>query len=262
MLTDQEKSSLRRHLKYGALGLSQGLIGGGTLGANTSWRAIFEWGDLESRLDYLAPVDEATLTGRPYGLLVFQGLDPNPGDQLVLRLSGGGISTPQDITVTAVNETRDGFAQKVGVAISRNVAVNAARIDAKATQSPGRTGIIRPISQLQFVGNLPFQIQILSSTGNIGVNLTADGSALTDVYQTIKKADIHGYLPLCNKLYALIGTATDRMGVDKADVFTARKKEYAERQAAYIQVINEMADFLHVQVNREVNGRSSNQGYM
>lgn len=257
-LTDQHKSSIRRHLKYGNIGISASAAGGGSLGASSGLRLFREWGELESRMDNITPIDEATLLGISYGLLIIQGLKPNSGDQLVLQISGGGLSSPQTITTTAAGETRDEFAMRVASRVAQNPLVNAARICAIA---PSESGSVRQISQVQFSAPSPFLITIVSQTGNLGASLQADGTNKTDVYQTIDEVDYYGYLPLCNKLYSLIGTANDRMGVNKADVFTARKSEYQDRRLVYKHMIDEMADYLVARVNPDAfSSRPMNQG--
>ena len=260
-LTEREKSAIRRHLKYGNIGLSVNAAGGGSLGANASLRYFSEWGELESRMNSLSPIDEATLTGNYCGLIVFQGLDPDSGNQIVLHFSGDDLSSEQNITVVAAGETRDQFALKVAAACAQNSVLNAARIIALAPDGRKRSGIQNPITEVQLVAKTAFNISITSQTGKLGGSVVENGTVQTDVYQTINDVNIYGFLPICNALYGLIGTASDRMGVDKADVFTARKSEYKERRYAWKQAVDDMADFLVSKVNpNALNGVSSNLG--
>lgn len=260
-LTEIQKSAIRRHLRYGNIGLSVNSAGGGSLGANAGWRYFGEWGELENRMISLTPVDEATLTGKPFGLLVFQGLDPGIGDQLTLHFSGDALSSAQTIVVTAAGESRDEFAHKVAAACSRNAVLNAARVIAFATSSTNRNQIINQITEVQFVSDAGFTVSITAQTGNLGVSVAEDGTAKTDAYQIISKTNVYGFLPICNTLYGLTGKANDRMGVDKADVFTARKTESKERRHSWKQAVDDMADFLVARVNpNPLNGVRSNIG--
>ncbi len=262
-LIEPQKSAIRRHLRYGNIGLSINQAGGGTMGANAGWRYFSEWGDLEVRMNSLTPVDEATVTGQPYGLIVLQGLDPDPGDRLVLEFSAPAISPSRTVIIPAAGETRSQFALKVAAACAQDPILNAARIMALAPDGTKRPGIQNPVTEVQFVSPTAFSLSLVSQTGKLGASVVANGSTQTDVYQIIGGTNIYGFLPICSLLWAQIGQASDRMGVDKADVFFARKTEYKERRHAWKQAVDDMADFLVARVNPQpLNGLHSNIGML
>ncbi len=261
-LLEPQKSSIRRHLQYGNIGLSYNAAGGGSLGANAGFRYFNEWGDLEIRMDSLQPVDEACITGLPYGVMMFQGPDPNPGDELVFTIAGGGLSSTQTITVTAVEgQDRNDFCAAAQIAVAQNIAVNAAGIMSFAPiAAKSDTGIIKPVSELQFVARSSFTLAITSQTGNVAANIPFNNQQM-DVMQTISGTNVYGFLAICNALYALIGTANDLMAVDKADVFTARPTEYRDRRHSWKRAVDDMADFLVARVNPQPShGFRSNVG--
>lgn len=230
-LTEQHKSSIRRHLGYRNIGIS-----GGVLGANSGGRFMMENAQLETRLKSLIPIDEAAITGLPYSVIVLNGTNPNSGDQIVLQISGGGLSVAQTITaIASAGQTKQSFAFEIANACARDPEIAAAMIQVRSIPSD--------FPEIQFVARSAFSIAITSQTGNTGASVSANG-AKTDIYQTIDESDVYGLLPICNKLYSLIGTANDRMGVAKADVFTARRSEYRDRRAAYDQAVLELAQFI------------------
>lgn len=261
-LTQQEKSAIRRHLRYGNIGLATTAAGGGSLGANAGWRFFGEWGALEARMDSLTPIDEATVVGSPFASLIIQGIDPNPGDQLVIQFSGDLLSSPVSVSATASDQDdRNSFALKLAAACAQNAALNAAKFVALMPGNGGKSSVQNPLTEIEFKAPSIFLLSIQNMTGNVAASVDADGSTLPDVYQVLNGQTIRGFLPICNAAYGLIGTASDRMAVDKADVFTARKKELWERRAFYKMMVDDMADFLVAQVNpTPLNGGRSNVG--
>ena len=260
-LTHQQKADIRRHLGYGNIGLSVNNAGGGSLGANASWRYFGEWGELEIRLDSLAPLDEASLTGYATGSLVLQGPDPEDGDALSIRLSGGLLTAPVTISKTVAGQKRADFGLSIAAACAQNPALAAARIVALMPYSGGRSGVINPLTEIGFVSPEPFLLEIVSQSGLIGASIFADGSVMPNPQASFNEQTYYGFLPICNALHGLCASVSDRLFMSKADVFVARPQERKERRALYYEWCNDMADFLVAQMNPERSaGRSSNLG--
>lgn len=255
-LSDSQKSSIRRHLKYGNIGLSVETPGYGTLGSNAGFYRRGESVHLESRMNDLQPCDEAAITGAPYAVLAFRGYDPQDGDQITVQFTGGGLSSPVNVSLTAAGQKRADMAAALALKCSQTSMLNAAGIFAMAA---GRQNDPYPQSDVQFIALSSFNVSITSQTGKIGA-VVLENNAKTDVQQVIDEVTYYGYLPICNVLYSLIGSASDRMGTAKADVFTARKSEAKDRRAFYLEFVQDMATFLVADLNPHARGGPSNHG--
>jgi hypothetical protein len=100
-LSEEDKQSIRRHLGYPVAGLPTLSPAGGTLmGGAIGYRFTQAYGQLEYRMNSLQPGEESRLMGRCVAALQVAGT-PNIGDTLAVTISGGGLSTPVVLTVTA-----------------------------------------------------------------------------------------------------------------------------------------------------------------
>lgn len=98
MLSDIQKSNLRRHLGYPVSGLYRTSINGQTVadGANGN-RYFTAYGALEWRMNNLMPDEEARLVGAAYAAVAITG-NPQTGDTLELAFTGGGLGALNDPT--------------------------------------------------------------------------------------------------------------------------------------------------------------------
>ena len=139
MLTFAQKSNIRRHLDYPVAGLLSASAAGGSLAsAFVGYRFLQTYGRLEWKLNNLNPDEEARLTGLAYGAVALVGPQPNPGDQIGITLSGGGLSTPQTITATMPTvpvgtDGRPQFILALAAAAAANTALQQARFQCPST---------------------------------------------------------------------------------------------------------------------------------
>ena len=256
-LKETEKTAIRRHLKYGSLGLRKDNVGGGTLSVGLGPWFFENWTELEIRMDSLSPIEEAQLNGLPYGLVSLQGPDPAAEASLTLQFTGSLFNAPENVTFTsAAAMSRIEFGLSVARTCAENVNLNSAGIQSVMPYGTV-SGVANQLSEIQFVAQTPFNIAVTAFTG-IGAYVFANGSVFPDVQSLINEVTIYGYIPICNKLYSLIGSSSDLMSVDKADVFTARKSERKERKAIYIEHVKDMADFLVNKMNPMSSSNRSN----
>ena len=261
-LTEVQKSQIRYHLEYPNIGLSTNGNGGGTLGSNISFFFNEFATILEARMNALQPTDEAVITGYAYGVLVLEGLQPNPGDTVTLTISGGNLSAPVSITATAINGSdKANMLGQLASAIARSSTLISAGISAFTPTGQG-AGIVDPELALSLTSPLAFLISVVS-TGVIGATIVNPGTQLGGPQAAVGKNQgvpvvLNGLLPILNYLDGAVAESTVRQGVRKADVFTAVPNEAELREKLYRRWQRRLGSFLGVPINRRAYGAENN----
>jgi hypothetical protein len=265
-LTQTQRQEIRWHLEYGSVQLSVAVPGGGLLGANAGLWNFDSWNEIETRMNSLTPPVVSMITGYPIGSFIVQG-EPNPGDTLAIQFSGGNLQAPITITQTAIaGQNRTMFALALSAAVSQNITLANAGIQPFFAYSQqdlfgGNTleNAENILTEVQFVSPVAFNLSIVSASGDVGASITANGAVLPNPQTTLNTVSYAGFLPILNALYGLIYTSSDRLAVDKADVFTARKTEVKERRQLYGMCLDDLANLLMVPRNPQAPaGRRSN----
>lgn len=273
-LTSQQKSEIRRHLKYPNVGFSslspQG--GGGTLGSNMSHLASSSFGLLESKMDSLQPCDEATLAGKAFASILLLGNPPANGNTITLTFSnlvgssGPLASSPiQKLITCGAGQAGSmaSFALHIAVAISQDATLASAGFQASTPIGPS-SNVINPAYEIGITNSSPFVV-IAAVSGSYGAQVTSNGSSLPEPSVQVGKSGgipviKNGFLPLLNFLYGAIGTATTRQGTKQADVFKARQDEVAARKDLYEFYQRELSNFLDVPINPNPRGGRATYG--
>lgn len=252
-----EKSAIRQHLKYGNIGMRRDKPGAVAPAEGFGPWFFENWTELEIRMDSLQPIDEAQLTGNPVGLVSLQGPDPAAEATLTLQFASPLLAEPVQVTYTAPNPMqREDFGLQFAAACAQNISLASAGI--YSVMPHGILNMLQnELSQIQYTAKQAFTISVVAMSG-IGVTIAADGSQMPFIQSVIDDQTYYGFLPILNRLYSLIGSSSDRLGIDKADVFVARKSEGRERRRLYIEHVQDMATFLVSKLNPLAPGRPSN----
>lgn len=225
-LTLDQKSNVRRHLRFAVGGLPRTSPVGGSLGAFAGYRWNQAWGLLEFRMNNLAPDEEARLLGLGYGAVALVGplVDgsgnpvPAAGNTVTVTFQGGNLQAAHQVTATAVaGDSLLQLVARIAVAVNNDATMQAAAIQALAPYGTGAfsqtyTGAAGnpvgnaaiPVPEVAFTSPVAFQITAVTNTGAIGAAITATGaqlepSAPVDWTQT-PYGTVWGYLAICDKL--------------------------------------------------------------
>jgi hypothetical protein len=225
-LTLDQKSNVRRHLKFAIGGLPRTSPVGGSLGAFAGYRWNQAWGRLEFALNNMAPDEEARLLGLGYGAVALMGplVDgsgnpvPAAGNTVTVTFQGGALTGQHQVTATAVaGDSLLQLVARLAVAVNNDTTMQAANIQALAPYGTGSfsqtyTGAAGnpiqnaaiPLPEVAFTSPSAFQVVSVTNTGVIGAAVTATGaqlepSAPVDWTQS-PYGTVYGYLPICDKL--------------------------------------------------------------
>lgn len=261
--SDADKSNLRRHLGYPAQGLYRTSVNGMTTADGAAgFRYFTAYGALEWRMNNLMPDEESRILGRAYAAVGILGA-PVEGQSISIQITGGGLGSPQTITVTAgptsgfPNKDALTLTQALVVACVNNGLIIPAGFEPVAPYGAG------PFSERFFPNptfalNNPtaFTIAILSQGISIGGVIQANGQLLTPLYVanqgTPQQTNIYGYLPILDVLEGAQATTTENLDTSKADVWTARSTEIKERARLYELWRGKLAGFLNVPLGDDV----------
>lgn len=243
MLSQSERKDVRRHLNYGAIAYKphDGRM-------STGFWPLQNY-ELEKRLDQLAPVDEASLTGDFYGSLSVIS-DPLSGDTLTLTVTADVLSGgPEDVLVTAASgDTKATIAQKLAAAINGNANLKASGFQANVVQETFET---------QIRCSSDFDISV-AFTGDLSAVVGLDGQRLkpdaTMGAQNGQLIIVYGYLNILNYLESAQAGATDNLDTAKADVWTHNANEIRDRKTLYQQWQRKLSQFLDVPINTTAGG--------
>lgn len=289
-LSMADKSEVTRHLRYPVLGMATTNTSGGSLAVGTavSYRYTQSYGQLLWRLSNLAANEECRITGRAYGSLTFIGPVPNVNDSTVITITGGGLTSPVQLTLVATQQliaqgTPQGNAQglanmyfnaNIGLGLAAQVsflvATNAALVSAGfVSNAPYGTGpyaqTVIPVPEVNITNPQPFTMSVVNS-GMMAVQVSANGALLPPVITPNQSSvPIYGYLQILNFLETQYGNSTNILQIDTADVFKARRTVLAESFSLYQTWCMRLAEFLDVPMNvnhKEKFGRAVPRAFM
>lgn len=253
-LTLAQKSSVRRHLEYPVAGLFTTTTAGGTLASgNAGYRYFESWGQLEFRLNNLAPDEEARLTGYAYGGIALVGPNPNIGDTVSVTLSGGTLSAPVTVSYAAVQgDTALSMIANLAGACSLNTALQSAKFLILAPFGTGpyaMNATTIPISEMAITNPVAFIIAA-AGTGRMAPQITANGVLLSPSTTLDGVTTINGYLPILDGLENAHASASQNLDTQRADVWYARSNETGQRLALYKQWQQKLAQYLSIPLNK------------
>lgn len=261
-----DKSRMRFHLQYPTIGLAPISVNGSTLASGmVGWRFFEAYGMLEYRMNNFAPDEEARITGRAYGSVAFVGSDNVNGTTVSLTISGGGLSTPQVVSYTGNStDNRLSFITALSIAANQNATLTAAGFNAL---SPYGTGAFAanaiPVPELSITNNLTFTLAV-TSTGNIGATITANGILLSPQVitddTTTPVTTTYGFLNVLDFLYGAVPGSTVNADTSKADVWTHNDREIEFRYKLYRSFQHEFSMFCGIPLGTR-GGMSGSMAY-
>lgn len=274
-LSMAQMSDVTRHLRYPVIGMMTINPSGQSLATATavSYRYTQAYGMLLWRLNNLSPNEECRITGQAYGSILFTGPVPNVGDTSIITISGGGLSAPVQLTLTATQELinaglpvgatqRDlvsqyfnaniglGLAAQVAYLVATNPALTQAGFVARA---PYGTGPYRqqaiPVPEVDIQNPQAFTMTV-QNNGRMSAQVQDNGALLSPMATPATQATpIYGYLPILNFLETQYANSTDILLIDRADVFVARKTVLAENMSLYQTWAQRLAEFMGIPLN-------------
>ena len=265
-VTDAQKAQVRRHMKYPVIGLPSISPGGASLGVGFTGHRYFQaWGLMEYRLNNLQPVEEAMLLGVAIGGVAIL-IPPSVGDTVSVVLSGGNLVAPVTISTPPWSATgQDGrlvLCQQIANGVPASPTLVAAGFLGYTPYGTGpyaQTAI--PVPEVAIQSPVPFNISA-SGTGTTVPQVNSQGvlvppSTSLDGGTTV----LYGYLNILNGLEFAYATASDNLDTTKADVWTARASELAQRKALYEHWVGMLAQFIGVPVNPDRRRENDAENY-
>ncbi len=253
-LTIQQQGLALRHLGMPVRGLPTLNPSGGSLLTSAigyRWNQVYSFAMW--RLITLNPDEESRMTGSAYGSVLLQG-NTKAGDVVSVTLRGGTLTAPVTITYTAGPQD-NALTMIAGLSglSNQNATLQAAGFYSVAPYGSGPYAY--PINQLplsegSWINPVPFNISVTSS-GATGAAITAGGEQLhpraviTDPL-TNQRTAYWGYLNILNALETAAATASDDLDTFKADVWTARPDEVAQREGLYLRWRERLSRFLDI----------------
>lgn len=258
MLTDDQKSEVRRHLRYPAA--SRGHLKY-PFGQTELFRFNQESNFLEQRLDLLVPLDEAKLTGGIIGVIAMVGPEPEAGSSFTISITSSVLTSPVVVGPIAYEDGDD--QKQMGLKLSKAIVMNAtlagAGISAGGPYGPGFSNQEIPLPQVIITAKAPFTIAFTDIT-NIGVMIQQQGTHVEPHWDSsgmggcdsfgnssASSSAIYGYLPILARLEALILGSSSRASTVKAGDWI-KGDELGEREKLYNKYVQKMATFLGVDV--------------
>ncbi len=253
-LTIAQKSNLRRHLGYPVVGLPVlNPAGGSFYDGSVGYRWNQSFAFLEWKMQTLNPDEEARITGNAYGSVLLQG-NTQSGDVVSVTLSGGPLINPVTVNYTAGSQD-NALTMAAGLAnlVNQNSTLASSGFIAIAPYGTGpynyRPGLA-PLSEVAIQNAQTYSLTA-SATGSTSAAVTTDGAllhpnaVLTDPL-TNTRTRYSGFLSILNALETAVGSASDDLDTLKADVWTARADEVAQREQLYLNWRNRLSRFLDV----------------
>lgn len=268
-LTVIQKSAIRRHLGYPAIGLLRVSPGGGTLGAAAAGYRYFEaFGTLEYRLNNLNPDEEARITGMATGSIILTGPQPQLGDQFTVTFGGGPLTAPVAITTTAP-ATNPSYDNRINVVnalaglVSTNTTLQANGFLAAAPYGTGpfsQNAVAIP--EVGFTNPVTFTLQC-SGTGSSAPQVGSVPGPLAPSVQLITRGPlVNGYIPILDGLESAYGGASQNLDTAQADVWRGRPNELGQRISLYEVWVDKLVDFIGVPRNSRRKGHPDRRGAM
>jgi len=266
MLSLADKSDIRRHLRYEVIGLPQVGPASATFAMGTVGYRFFQaYGRLEYRMNNLNVDEEARTMGRVYGGIALVGLQPNPGDTLTVHLSGGNLTSPQTITVTAQapvagQDGRLSLLQLLTNAVASNAVVQTALMYAV---SPYGTGPFAqqaiPLPEMAITSPVPFTMTA-SGTGLVAPQITNLPGYLEPSTTLDGTTTIRGYIPILNGLQGAFASASQNLDTKQAAVWYSRANEIGLRMSLYRNWQDMFSEFIGIPINPDRRDRALRRG--
>lgn len=242
--------------------------GGQMASGNIAYRFFQSYGQLEARLDQLAPIEEAILTGKAYGAIGFN--TPNipvvAGSDITITISNTPAGTPGANQFSApvvlsyttqVSDTLLSICGQFATLAATNTTFTSAGGYAINDYGVGPySQAIVPFPITSFICLQPFVITC-TGTGNTVPQLVAPGNLNPPtlwIDQTYPAIPIYGYLPICDHLENAFASATNNLSTSKAREWTARPSELRERQWLYDQWCVKMAQYMGISIDPNNHG--------
>lgn len=258
-LAEIYKVRIRKHLRYGVAGLYKISPAGGTFAVGQIGYRFFQaYGNLEYRMNNMSPVEEALITGLAIGSVAYIGQNPAAGDQFTLNLSGGGLTSPQQITITAAaGDNTLTISNKMAVALSANQVLATAGFYAVGLYGTGQFGpnVQQPLPEMAVLGPQPFQMTVSTTSTVTGTQVVMQGEQLPPYADLVGNGTLTwGYVPLLDALEAALIGASQNLDTKRADVWYHHGNELAQRRSLYADVQLRLAEFMGIPVNSDVPG--------
>lgn len=271
MLTELQKSKIRRHLKYPVAGLYRTSPAGGTLGQGAVGYRFFEaYGFLEYKMNNLQPVEEAQITGLAYGGVALVGPQPNVGDSITVTITLGN-GTVVNLTATTPAQSPPGntdmrlvLCNAIAAASALSPVLQAAGM---VSLSPYGTG---PFSQnavavpeVSFSAAAPFAISgTAAGTSGLTPQITAPGTFIDPSTSLDGSTTIWGFVPILDGLLNAYGTSSQNLDTIQADVWRGRGNEAGSRRSLYENWVQMLSDFMAVPINKFARQSPTRSGAM
>lgn len=259
------KVKIRDHLRYGIAGLYRTSPAGGTVASGMIGYRFFQaYGTLEYRMNNMDPNEEAMVTGAAVGAVAVTGPNPNAGDTFTLNFSGGGLSTPVQITVTAAaGDQPVNIIAKLAAALIQNQTLQLAGFTAAAPfgSGPFAPNTTIPLPECSVVAPAAFTLQASCSSIS-GIQVTAPGEQIGYTASLDGRTQIFGFIPILDGLKGAIASASQNFDTRQADVWKGRASELALRTAAYETIRVEFANFMGVPMNEKPAQTPGRTGYL
>lgn len=270
-LTLENKTAIRRHLKYPVIGLIRtGSPAYGTLASGFAGYRYFQaYGALEYKMNNLNPDEEARLLGQALAGLAVLGNQPAVGDAVAVTLSGSPIASPQTLTATYPSNPPSGdgrlwLVNQLAYLANSNVVLQAAGVQGVAPYGTGPFAESAvPLPEVAFTAPATFSISTASSgSGQCSGSITASGQLLPPSTSLDGVSTIYGYLPIADGLENNWLTASQNLDTIQADVWKGRLNEAGARRSLYEQWVQQLGDFLGVPAFIDANQRPTSTGAM
>lgn len=281
MLTNDEKSDVRRHLDYGVIGQYRQSPVGGTLAPfNTGLRIFGSWGQLEYKMNNLLPGEEARLTGRSYAAIGFSNPNPlnftvpiQPGSTIQVSVASTLFSASPVVVDYTVSST-DTFLTVCGQ-IANLFGLNGVFTSAGfyAFNDFGAGPYGQPTNPSQLV-TFPIVSFVAPVPGvNFTITVTGTGSTIPQVTRqgyplnpsltsglTYPPTIINGYVPICNYLEdQMFGQVSDNLSAYKANDAILRMAEPKERIKLYKMAVKRLSTYISIIQNPDNPGNTGSQ---
>lgn len=228
MLSPDEKSDIRRHLRAGAIAVNRYGPNVGQLRNLVINDGLYH---LESRLDELSLVDEAKLTGACLGSVVVAGLDPVAGNSVSIVVDSADLVAPVTVNWTApTNLSRFDLAVQLSSLLGANSSLAQAGIQSSGPWQGGVDKNLQPVIELKAAR--PFTLTA-GYAGQASLMVVSQGEHVEPSAVVAKRLGVetvkYGYVPILNYLTGAIAGVTRNADVARAGSYS-RGRELRERK--------------------------------
>lgn len=256
MLTDVQKIQIRRHLGFPVAGNPvQSPVGGSTLLSGfQGYRFFTVYGQLEYRMNWMQPIEEAIITGlQTMVVTISAATTASIGAGLVLSVEI--IQGSLDETVSYTTVAGDTI-YSIGQNLANNLLANANLVAAGFyAASPLSTGaysqaarppaVVQPFPGLQITDLSKFN-NVLTSATPVFLSAGSSVSIAPPPSATIDGELYQGYLAILDKIEGMSATSIENLDTEKADVWTARRDEVEAKEHLYYVWRQKLAEFMEI----------------